>query len=185
VLDEVGAPRAVVGGLSMGAAVTLRYALEHPARVRGLVLASFPAPGGVSALAEPFAAAIERDGLEAAGARFVWGPRAGLDPEAARLVRQGFLEHPPHGLAHTLRHLLAVLPGVDALAPRLRSLTIPALVVAGSEDRAALPVAQALADALPRAGLAIVEGAGHVVNLARPAAFNAVLEEFLAGLDAA
>jgi pimeloyl-ACP methyl ester carboxylesterase len=185
VLDEVGAPRAVVGGVSMGAAVTLRFALERPARVRGLVLASYPAPGGVGSLAEPFATALERDGIEAAGARFVWGPWSGLDPEAARFVRQGFLEHPPYGLAHTLRELLAALPAVDALVPRLRTLDVPALVVAGSEDRGALPVAHALAEALPRARLVVLADAGHVVNLSRPAAFNAALAEFLAGLDAA
>jgi pimeloyl-ACP methyl ester carboxylesterase len=169
----------------MGAAVTLGFALEHPERVRGLVLASYPTPDGIASLAEPFATALERDGIDAAGARFVWGPWSGLDPEAARFVRQGFLEHPPHGLAHTLRQLLAVLPGVDTLAPRLRALSVPALVVAGSEDRGALPVAHALAGVLPRARLVVIEGAGHVVNLSQPVAFNAALAEFLGGLDAA
>src|SRR2546426_1164680 len=75
VLDRVGAERAVVGGLSMGAGVALRFALAHPDRVDGLVLAGFPAdartPGSFSAVALEFADAIERDGLEAAGARFV------------------------------------------------------------------------------------------------------------------
>jgi pimeloyl-ACP methyl ester carboxylesterase len=33
-----------VGGLSLGAAVALRFAAAQPGRVRGLVLASFP-PG--------------------------------------------------------------------------------------------------------------------------------------------
>src|SRR5438034_1124774 len=44
VLDQVGAQRAVVGGLSMGAGIALRFALAHPERVRALVLAAFP-PG--------------------------------------------------------------------------------------------------------------------------------------------
>src|SRR5437762_10255447 len=90
VLDQVGAQRAVVGGLSMGAGIALRFALAHPERADGLVLAAFPAgartPGSFSAVAREFADAIERDGLEAAGARFVWGPSSGLDPGAARLV---------------------------------------------------------------------------------------------------
>ncbi len=37
-LDALGIEGAVVGGISMGAAIALRFALEHPARVLGLVL---------------------------------------------------------------------------------------------------------------------------------------------------
>lgn len=37
-LDHLGIVKAVVGGVSMGAAIALRFALEHPERVLGLVL---------------------------------------------------------------------------------------------------------------------------------------------------
>ena len=183
VLDEIGAERAVVGGLSMGAGIALRVALAHPERVQALVLAAFP-PGAevqssFSAVARDFADAIERDGLEAAGARFVWGPSSGLDPEAARLVRRGFLEHAPHALAHTLRGVIAVQPSVTELAPRLAGVAPPALVIVGGRDRTSLPASRALVAALPRARLVVVEEAGHVVNLAQPAAFNTALEQFL------
>jgi len=189
VLDGAGVTDAVVGGLSMGAGTALRFALDHPDRVRGLVLAAFPPgagiPGSFSALAHAFADAIERDGLDAAGERFVWGPSSGLDPHAARLVRQGFLEHPPHGLAHTLRGVIAVQPSVEELAPRLRDVGQPALVIVGAGDRLSLAPSRALAAALPRARLVVVEGAGHVVNLARPADFNRTVEAFLAHVGSA
>ena len=88
---------AIVGGLSMGAATALRFALASPERVRALVLAAFPAGAsaarGIASQATAFADAIERDGLDAASERFAWGPTSGLDTGAARLVRQGFLEH--------------------------------------------------------------------------------------------
>jgi len=38
VLDRLGLPRAIVGGISVGAGVALRFALRHPTRARGLVL---------------------------------------------------------------------------------------------------------------------------------------------------
>ena len=176
--------RAVVGGLSMGAGTALRFALAHPECVQALVLAGFP-PGpdvaaSFTARAREFADAIERDGVEAAGARFAWGPETSLDPAAARLVRQGFLEHPPHGLAHTLRGVIAAQPSVGELAPRLARVTAPALVVVGGTDRLSLGPSRALADALPDARLVVVEGAGHVVNLADADAFNAAVREFLA-----
>src|SRR5438552_7970287 len=104
VLDQVGARAAVVGGLSMGAGTALRFALAHPERVEGLVLAAFPpgagAPGTFAAVAADFADAIEREGLEAAGARFVWGASSGLHPAAARPVRRRSLHHPPPPLPH-------------------------------------------------------------------------------------
>jgi pimeloyl-ACP methyl ester carboxylesterase len=181
---STGDARPVVGGLSMGAAVALRHALAQPERVRALVLASPPggpdSGRGVAAHAVAFADAIEREGLEAAGARFVWGRDSGLDPAGAALVRQGFLEHAPHALAHTLREFLAKLEPVAALAPRLSHLALPVLLIAGGRDAASLPVCQALAKALPDAELHVIEGAGHVVNLAAPAAFDAALLGFLA-----
>ena len=176
---------AVVGGLSMGAASALHFALAHPERVHGLVLSAYPAGRdsgyGMSAHALQLADAIEQDGLEAAGARFVWGPESGLDATAARLVRQGFLEHTPHGLIHTLRGVLARLPTIDELAPRLRELEMPALVVVGERDQGSLVTCQRLVDELNHSTLHVIGDAGHVVNLHQPEAFNSVLREFLLG----
>ena len=129
--------------------------------------------------AQAFAQALDSDGALAAGERFVWGQRSGLAPRDAALVRQGFLEHRPRALAHVLRELIAVQPAVEDLAPALRRLEIPALVVAGEDDAPSVAAAHALAAALPRARLVVVPGAGHVVNLERPEAFNAALLGFL------
>lgn len=186
VARQAGPGPVVAGGLSMGAATALAFARRHPEQVRALVLISHPAGarrgGGVASRAEAFADAIEREGLEGAGARFVWGPDSGLSEADAKLVRQGFLEHPPHGLAHTLRAYLARLPEPEALAPELAKLDMPALVVAGERDEASLAPCRSLAEALPRARLEIVPDAGHVVNLAAPKAFQAILRPFLDAL---
>jgi pimeloyl-ACP methyl ester carboxylesterase len=185
VLDHLGEERCVVGGLSMGAGIALRFALRHPERVRAMVLAAFPPAAGEgrqAGWATGFAHAIERDGLEAAGAVHAWGPESGLDPRAAALVRQGFLEHAPHALAHTLRRLLATQPAITELAPELAALAIPALVLVGTEDRVSLRASRALARALPDAQLVEIAGAGHVVNLEAREPFNAELIGFLEGL---
>lgn len=186
VLDLAGAARAVVGGLSMGAGIALRFALAHPGRTRALVLAAFPAgadtPGSYASVAARFAARIEEAGLEAAGAELVWGPTSGLDAAGADLVRRGFLEHQPHALAHVLRGVIAVQPAVATLAPALAALTVPTLVVVGARDRLSLAPCRALAAALPAVRLVEIAEAGHLVNLARPAEFNAAVGTFLAAL---
>ncbi len=186
VLDEVGAERAVVGGLSMGAGIALRFALADPDRVRGLVLCAFP-PGtddadGFASKAPSFADTIERDGLEVAGHRYVWGPSTHLDSSAVGFVRQGFLEHPPHGLALALRGVVAKQPPLAAMHAELAVIRTPMLVVVGSEDRPSLRASRALAAAVPHARLVVVPGAGHVVNLQKPDAVSAAIREFVDGL---
>jgi len=171
----------IAGGLSLGASVALHFALSAPQRVAGLVLAAVP-PGagqGFGAVAGEFADALERDGSEAAGERFVWGAASGLDPAAARLVRQGFLEHPASALAQILRQTLASLPTIESLAPRLAELDVPTLVLVGSDDRGSLEPCRRLAEALPNACKVEIPQAGHVVNLAAPGEFNDALRSFV------
>lgn len=186
VLDGAGAATAVVGGLSMGAGIALRFGLAHPERTRALVLAAFPPgaerAGSYASVAERFAARIEQDGLDAAGAEFVWGPSSGLDAQGAALVRRGFLEHPPHAMAHVLRGVIAVQPSAAVLAPLVAELRIPTLVIVGTRDRLSLDASRAVAAALPRARLVEIPDAGHLVNLARPTEFNAAVADFLADL---
>jgi pimeloyl-ACP methyl ester carboxylesterase len=188
VASRAGAAPVIAGGLSMGAATALRFALAEPARVRALVLMAPPAGAasrrGISASAREFADAIEREGLEAAGTRFAWGPDAGLDPQAASWVRAGFLEHDAQSLAHLLREYLARLETPAQLAPELVRIRVPVLLVAGERDAASLPAAHELAAALPDVRLEVIAGAGHVVNLAQPERVNAVLRKFLEGLPA-
>jgi len=181
-----GSERVVAGGLSLGAATALGFALRHPERVRGVVLASPPGGGDDGerrSWALSFARAIEEVGLEEAGARFVWGERARFDPRGAALIRQGLMEHSPAALAHILRHALASLAGPSSLEPALRELGCPALIVVGSEDASSSEPARALASSLPDAELVVIPGAGHVVNLAAPDAFNAACRRLLERAD--
>jgi pimeloyl-ACP methyl ester carboxylesterase len=177
-----GAP-VILGGLSLGAKLALDYALDRPDHVRALVLASYPSSGEEAKRqnwALGFAEAIETRGLDDAGTEFVWGERSRFDPKGAALIRQGLMEHSAPALAHILREVLATSPSPATLAPRLRALTIPTCIVAGSDDPESLVPCRELAALLPNAELHELEGAGHVVNLARPAAFNELLNAFLA-----
>jgi pimeloyl-ACP methyl ester carboxylesterase len=65
------------------------------------------------------------------------------------------------------------------MAP-LESLAVPTLVVVGDEDKADFrAIAKHLAEHIPDAELAVVEGAGHLVGLDRPDELNALLRSFL------
>lgn len=173
---------AVVGGLSLGAYTALLFALSAPTPPRALLLSAFPSGGETGFRARwsrEFADAIDAEGLERAGERFVWGETSRFDPKGGALIRQGFLEHKPHALSAILRNVLSHLKSPDDLAAELARFEVPALVIVGSEDKDSLAPSQRLAKLLPKAELVVVPGAGHVVNLAAPAAFNQALGSLL------
>jgi pimeloyl-ACP methyl ester carboxylesterase len=64
--------------------------------------------------------------------------------------------------------------------PRLSAIAIPTLIVCGTEDRVCPPALSIeMADAIPQARLALIEGAGHYVTLEQP---QAVADEIRAWL---
>jgi len=65
----------------------------------------------------------------------------------------------------------------------LRQLKVPALIVAGTEDKyVSLDTAQRMQAAIPSALLEVFDGIGHLPNLEAPGRFNAVLRNYLASL---
>jgi pimeloyl-ACP methyl ester carboxylesterase len=181
----------VVGGLSLGAATALLWALQTPTRttvptmVDGLVLAAYPDSSAPQrGWAQQFAQAIDADGLERAGDRYVWGPGAAFASADAGMIRRGFLEHSPQALAGILSLALAKIPDIGSIAPALRKITIPTLVIVGGDDERSLDASRTLASSMPNSRLAIIEGAGHVVNLSQPGAFNRELTRFIDDLPA-
>lgn len=186
VVERTGSKRIVVGGISMGAAIALRYALRYRDSIAGLVLASYPpagdafSPSWALALAE----AIERDGAEAAGEQYVWGGGR-FDAAAAKWIRQGFLEHRPQALAAVLRRVLAVEPRVSERKKDLSELRVPTLLIAGEQDVRSVETTSELEQLMPNARRVVVPGAGHVLNLEKPQSFNEALRRFLSEIEAA
>jgi 3-oxoadipate enol-lactonase len=184
IVERSGSARPVVGGVSMGAAIALRYALRYPHELSGIVLASYPPAGEASsppwslALAE----AIERDGAERAGEQYVWGGGR-FDDQSQKLIRQGFLEHRPDALVAVLRQVLAKEPNVRERTTALRELAVPSLLAAGERDAASVETTFALSELLPRARRVVIAGAGHVVNLEKPESFNEALRRFLSEIE--
>jgi pimeloyl-ACP methyl ester carboxylesterase len=84
----------------------------------------------------------------------------------------------------------AVARALEALAgradrrPDLAAMSMPALVIAGSEDALTPPaLSEAMVAALPDARLHVMAGAGHLTALERPEEWAAVVRAFLAGVD--
>jgi 3-oxoadipate enol-lactonase len=166
-LDEVGAERAHVAGLSLGGMTALRLAAREPGRVDRLaVLCTSAKPDP-----QPF---LDRAATVRAGGTAPLAPAVAgrwLTPEYAA-------EHP--ALVAQLEAMIAsaddegyascceVVASVD-LREDLARITAPTLVVAGWQDLALPPEHQQLiADSIPGAELLTVSPGAHLANLEQP-----------------
>jgi pimeloyl-ACP methyl ester carboxylesterase len=162
-LDALEIERAVLCGHSMGGAVSQTIALDHPARVAGLVLIATGAKlRAAPALLEAFAS----------------GPAAALDAMAGRLGLDRL-----RGVSPDVMHRdLLACAAFDA-TDRLGAIGAPALVISGADDpMTPLKYGRCLAGNIPGAELVTVEGGGHMPALERPALVGDAVARFLISL---
>jgi 3-oxoadipate enol-lactonase len=166
-LDEVGAERAHVAGLSLGGMIAMRLAAREPGRVDRLALLCTsakpdPAPflqrvsavrsGGTAPLAPTIAG------------RWLTPPFAAEHPDLLARLEGMIAGSDDAGYAACCE----VVAGVDLRADCAR-ITAPTLVISGWQDQALPPEHQKLiADSIPGAELVSVSPGAHLANLEQP-----------------
>lgn len=177
--DAAGVHRFHCAGISLGGAIALWLAVHRPERIDRLVLANTAARIGTEPLWNERIRAVRElgmDGLcDAVLARWLSPERAARAPELAARIARIFRATDPEGYAACCAALAAA--DLRAGAATVRS---PTLILAGSLD-VSTPVAdaRALHAAIPGSELEVLEGAAHLSNLDRPAAFTARVAAFL------
>jgi 2-succinyl-6-hydroxy-2,4-cyclohexadiene-1-carboxylate synthase len=179
--DAVGP--AVWVGYSMGGRLALHVALDHPHLVERLVLVS--ATAGIEDDVERSARRdadarladdIERDGVAVFVERWLDGPMwATLPRDRAGLEHR--VSNTAAGLASSLR--LAGTGAQEPLWGRLSSITVPTLIVTGSEDHKFDALGARLAAGIPHATHATITGAGHAVPWEQPEVFAVTVDQWL------
>ncbi len=176
--------QAAVVGCSFGGRVALELAGSKPELVGRLVLV---APG----LASTEWSEEARAGFAEEEALIESGDLTGAAEQQARmwLAPDSSADVRELTVAMTVRSYDQQLPFEDevrAVWPepsaetRLAELDVPTLLVVGDADLPELrSLAERLANELPDAGLATVEGAGHLPSLERPDELNRLLLDFL------
>jgi len=186
-LDALGVERAVWGGASMGAALSLWAAIHAPARVRAVISISGPPYTPLDEdkawwrahrplveagkFAEYFDANVRLRSGEAALARFKARP-------------ERYAETIERLRTHSIASLLALLDETyargDWLADCAR-IRCPVLVIAGSEDHfPTVAMSRRVAETIPGARLAVIPGGGHFPNRTHRAEVQAEIARFLA-----
>jgi 3-oxoadipate enol-lactonase len=182
-LREVGATKPILVGHSIGGMIVQQWLTKHPDAAAAVVLAqTSPAFGKADGdWQKEFIGArlgpLDRGETMASLAPTLVKELVGDDANVAGMaLARDCMANVPEA---SYRASMLALLGFDRRSA-LKDIVVPTLVLSGSRDKnAPAPMMAKMATYIPSASYVELEGAGHLVNLERPAAFNAALDSFL------
>jgi pimeloyl-ACP methyl ester carboxylesterase len=194
VLDALKIDKAHIVGLSMGGFCTVHFGLRTPQRARSLTVAG--AGYGCEKEYEEYFRGVslevadnfEQQGAKAFSKIYALGASRvqfqNKDPRGWQEFADRLATHSDRGAANTMRGVQARRPSFYDLEDGLKQMMVPTLVIVGDEDDHCLQPGIFLKKTIPACGLSVFPKTGHTLNLEEPAAFNALLAEFIAQVEA-
>lgn len=182
-LDALDIDRVIIGGLSMGGQIVFEFFHQFPSRVRALILADTQAQAETEqgrVVRYETAQRVVDSGMQSLASEMLpklLAAKTFADhPNVVEHVRHMIMHTNPEGAAAALRGRAERRDYV----PLLPEITVPTLVVVGSEDTyTPISDAQLMHQGIAGSQLVIHEGIGHIPNMERPGEFNAALIQFL------
>ena len=190
-LEQIGVESAIVAGHSWGTMVALAMGLQQPDFVRGLVLLSgyyYPSLrldwAMMSQPAVPIVGDVLRYTVSPLLARAMWRPlsKRMFSPKPIDKRFDAFpvwMALRPGQLRASAAETAMMIPSASTLAKRYAELKMPAVILAGTEDKIAVagPNAERLSEGLALSRLELQPGVGHMAHYAHP-------ERVMAAVDA-
>lgn len=183
-MDAVGLATAVIVGFSMGSAVAQRFAVEHPERLRKLVLmASFYrfddkpelvefVEQGIATLEDPIDPTFAREFQESTLAK-------PISPEQLDTYVSESMSVPARVWQHLFNGLVTSTPPIET-----NEITAPTLIIWGEHDAYGPRSDQEkLQAAIPASRLVIYEGCGHAMIWEAPERVAADIVAFVEGIQ--
>ncbi len=162
----------VLIGHSMGGAIALTVGMIQPPEVSGLILIS---TGARLRVMDDILQGVTIDFETTVDLLldYLWANSAGAEMKA--LGRKMLLDNNPT----VVRQDYLACNSFDVLG-QLNQVAVPTLIICGTADQMTpLKYSQYLAEQIPNARLAIIEGAGHMLPLERPDYVASLISEFL------
>jgi len=183
-MDSIGVDRADIAGFSLGGTVAMRVAIDHPERIRRLVLVATSSRVGKAAAEwyrqradmverrDPqLSETLDRDTADV----YAESPS---ELEAGLLIRRQSTTD-PQGYGNACI-AMAALNGA-ALDPELGRISAPTLIVASELDRHCPPrAAEIIAAGIQGSRLEVIPGAGHPIPVEKPSELAGSMSSFLA-----
>jgi len=186
-IEEERVESAVVCSLSMGCYVAFELYRLFPSRVQALVLCGPRAQGPDEAekkSREAQAVRVLMEGMgfavESISKNLLAKATVNNKPDVVARVTEMVLHTDPHGAAAAERGMAARRD----YSRDLPNIKVPTLIIAGREDGVRTPAdAEFIHRGIEGSKLAVIENAGHLMNMEQPEAFNQALLGFLQGLS--
>jgi 3-oxoadipate enol-lactonase len=175
--DALGIESFAYCGVSLGGAIGLQLALEHPERVSSLVLCCTSSWFGGPDPWRQRAARVRAEGMDwlVEASRLRWFRVGQPLPDGGAELLEGIRLLDLEGYASCC-DAIAVFDVRDQLG----RINAPTRVIAGAEDVAApAPMTDFLADRIPGADLVRVAGAAHIANVEQPGLVTKAIVEHL------
>src|ERR1043166_2232913 len=182
VLDALKIDKAHIVGLSMGGFATLHFGFTYPQRARSLMIGGCgygAAPDKreqFAAESESAARAFESAGMRKAAEAYALAPTRvqfqNKDPRGWRELVEQLAEHSAEGATRTMRGVQKRRPSLFDLVEKMKTITVPTLVMTGDEDWPCLEPGILMKKNIPTAALVVMGNSGHHINLEEPAIFN-------------
>ncbi|MCB2134569.1 MAG: 3-oxoadipate enol-lactonase [Rhodobacteraceae bacterium] len=179
-LDALSVRDCVFVGLSVGGLIAQGLAVKRLDQVRAMVLSNTAAKIGTAQMWADRIAAIRAGGIEAIGDATMtrWFSRRFLSDAELPGWRNMLTRQPAEGYCG----VAAAIAGTDFITPT-SGLTLPTLVIAGSEDGATPPdLVRETAALIRGARYELIRGAGHLPPVEDPAEYARILTDFLTSI---
>jgi len=170
-----GPLRPVLLGHSLGGAIAQMLALTNPALIKGLILVG---TGSRLRVLPAILDGVLSDHQAAVKLIVQYAYAEGADPGFIQRGIEEMLPRPPQ----VLHGDFSACNAFD-VSGRLGEIKAPTLVIVGAGDRLTPPkYSQFLAQGIAGSRVKVIEGAGHMVALEKPQAFNQAVLDFMAGI---
>jgi 3-oxoadipate enol-lactonase len=186
-LQAIGGPRPMLVGHSIGGMIVQQWLVKYPRAAAAVVLAQTSPAFGMAEgdwqkqFIEARLGPLDRGETMKSLAPVLVKELVGDDPNASGMnIARDCMGSVPET---SYRAMMLALLGFDQRRA-LGNIAVPTLVLSGSKDKnAPAPMMAKMATYIPGASYVELEGAGHLVNLERPKAFDAALDRFLKTIE--
>lgn len=187
-IQALGAAPCHFAGLSMGGFVGLRLAIRHPEMLKSLILiesSSDPEPQEnigryrmLNIVARWIGLGVVADQVMG----IMFGKKFLNDPTRTALKQEWRKRMVANHRIGITRAVTGVITRAG-VTEQLGRITVPTLIIVGDQDIATVPAkAEQMHAGIRNSKLVTIPGAGHTSSIEEPAAVNAAIHGFLAGL---